>query len=127
MGSRTTNCRDRQAYKKSAGRADASETVTISFDAEEMASYEEKGAGCYVLEEGEYEISVRADSHNVLDSRTYSVGSTVTYDESNPRKSDDTAAVNQLQDAQERQMPPVRSVCKAACMQKEPPQQAKRA
>ncbi len=78
----------------------ASETVTISFDAEEMASYDEKGAGCYVLEEGEYEISVRADSHNVLDSRTYSVGSTVTYDESNPRKSDDTAAVNQLQDAQ---------------------------
>ena len=78
----------------------ASETVTITFDAEEMASYDEKGAGCYVLEKGDYIISVNSDSHTILDSKTYTVGSTVTFDESNPRKSDDIAAVNVLQDAQ---------------------------
>ena len=78
----------------------ASETVTITFDAEEMASYDEKGAGCYVLEKGDYIISVNSDSHTILDSRTYTVGSTVTFDESNPRKSDDIAAVNVLQDLQ---------------------------
>ena len=78
----------------------ASEVVTISFDAEDMASFDEKGAGCYVLEQGDYVISVNSDSHNVLDSKTYTVDSTITYDASNPRKSDDTAAVNVLQEAQ---------------------------
>ena len=78
----------------------ASETLTITFDAEDMASYDENGAGCYVLEEGDYVISVNADSHTILDSKTYHVGATVTYNEGNPRKSDDAAAVNQLQDAQ---------------------------
>ena len=78
----------------------ASETRTLSFDLEEMASYDEKGAGCYVLEAGDYEIAIKSDSHNLLDSRTYTVAETVTYDESNPRPSDDVAAVNVLQDAQ---------------------------
>ena len=78
----------------------ASETVTITFAAEDMASYDEKGAGCYVLEEGDYIISVNSDSHTVLDSKTFHVDTTTTYDESNPRQSDDIAAVNVLQDAQ---------------------------
>ena len=78
----------------------ASETVTITFDQEDMASFDEKGAGCYVLEQGDYIISVNADSHTILDQKTFTLGETVTYDESNPRKSDDQAAVNRLQDAQ---------------------------
>ncbi|RVU97686.1 beta-glucosidase [Coriobacteriales bacterium OH1046] len=78
----------------------ASQTITISFPVEDMASYDEDGAGCYVLEAGDYVISINADAHTVLDSRTYTVGSTITYDESNPRASDDVAAVNRLQDAQ---------------------------
>ena len=77
-----------------------SETVTITFDQEDMASYDEKGAGCYVLEKGDYVISVNADSHTILDQKTYKLADTVTYNESNPRKSDDVAATNQLQDAQ---------------------------
>ena len=72
----------------------ASETVTISFSAEDMASYDEKGAGCYVLEAGDYEISIQSDSHNQIDSRIYTVADTVTYDEDNARSTDAQAAVN---------------------------------
>ena len=74
----------------------ASQTITVSFDAEDMASYDTYGAGCYVLEAGDYQISINSDSHNVIASQTYTVDATVTYDESNPRSTDDTAAVNQF-------------------------------
>ena len=77
----------------------ASEKITITFNLEEMASYDESGTGCYVLEAGDYVISVKSDSHNELDSKVYTVSETVRYDESNPRPSDDQAAVNVLQDA----------------------------
>ncbi len=76
-----------------------SEKVTVTLETEELASFDELGAGCYVLEAGDYIISVKADSHRELDSRTYTVEETVTYDEDNPRPSDDTAAVSVLQDA----------------------------
>ena len=77
-----------------------SETLTMSFEFEELASYDEKGHGCYVLEAGDYEISIRSDSHTILDSKVLAQASEVVYDESNPRPSDDMAAVNRLQDAQ---------------------------
>ena len=77
----------------------ASETLTLSFDLEDLASYDEYGAGCYVLEAGDYVISIKSDSHNELDSKVYTQQKTVVYDESNPRPSDDQAAVNVLQDA----------------------------
>ncbi|MCC8099666.1 MAG: glycoside hydrolase family 3 C-terminal domain-containing protein [Clostridiales bacterium] len=73
-----------------------SETVSVSFNAEDMASYDTYGAGCYVLEAGEYTISINSDSHTVLDSFTYAVDETVTYDEDNPRSTDQVAAVNQF-------------------------------
>ncbi len=73
-----------------------SQTITVSFDAEDMASYDTYGAGCYVLEAGDYQISINSDSHNVIDSQTYTVASTVTYNESNPRSTDETAAVNEF-------------------------------
>ena len=73
-----------------------SQTITVSFDAEDMASYDTYGAGCYVLEAGDYQISINSDSHNVIDSQTYTVASTVTYDESNPRSTDETVAVNEF-------------------------------
>lgn len=74
----------------------ASETVHISFNAEDMASYDAHGAGCYVLESGNYIISINRDSHNILDSQTYKVANTITYDSSNPRSTDDIAATNQF-------------------------------
>jgi beta-glucosidase len=72
----------------------ASETVNISFDAEFMASYDNKTAKAYVLEAGDYVISINKDSHNVIDSKTYSVGTTVTYDGTNKRNSDKITATN---------------------------------
>ena len=76
--------------------AGASETVSFSIPLESLASYDSLNAKCYVLEAGDYAISVNSDSHNVLDSRTYTVAQTVTYNESNKRSSDETAAVNQF-------------------------------
>ena len=70
-----------------------SETVTISFKAEDMASFDYKGAGAYVLEAGDYIISINKDSHNVIASQTYTVDTTVTYDENNKRESDVEPAV----------------------------------
>ena len=70
--------------------------VTISFTAEDMASYDYLENGCYVLEAGDYEISINSDSHNVIDSVTYTVDEDIVYDEANPRSTDLTAAVNQF-------------------------------
>lgn len=74
----------------------ASETVSVTFAVEDMASYDERGSGCYVLEAGDYVISINENSHVVYDSETYTVENTVVYDESNPRSTDETAAVNQF-------------------------------
>ncbi len=74
----------------------ASETVSITINEEDMASYDDLTSGCYVLEEGDYEISVNANSHEVLDSKIYTVADTILYDEDNARSTDQTAAVNQF-------------------------------
>ena len=73
-----------------------SETVTITFTEEEMASYDGLNAKAYVLEAGDYEISLRTDAHTVVDTKTYTVDETVTYDENSSRSTDETAATNQL-------------------------------
>ena len=36
-----------------------------------MASYDENNAKAYVLEKGDYVISINSDSHTVLDQKTY--------------------------------------------------------
>ena len=77
-----------------------SETVKISFQVEDMASFDYQGAGAYVLESGDYIISINTDSHNVIDSKTYTVSSTVTYGEDNKRASDMVAATAQFGYAQ---------------------------
>lgn len=74
----------------------ASETLTLTFDIEDMASYDDQGNGCYVLESGAYEISLRTDSHTVVDTKVYNVDSTIVYDEENKRESDLIAATNQF-------------------------------
>ena len=76
----------------------ASETVTISFNVEDMASYDTYGEGCYVLEAGDYVISINSDSHTVLDSEVYNVASTVVY--SDGRSTDKTAPTNLFQDVE---------------------------
>jgi beta-glucosidase len=72
----------------------ASETVTISFAVEDMASYDATNAKAYVLDAGDYEISINKDSHNKIDSKTYTVDTTVTYDGTNKRSSDLVTATN---------------------------------
>ncbi len=74
----------------------ASETVTVTFTIEDMASYDDISAKAYVLEEGDYKISLRTDSHTVVDEKVYTVEDKITYDESNARSTDDTSATNQL-------------------------------
>lgn len=74
----------------------ASQTITISLNVEDLTSYDTYDEGCYVLEQGNYVISINANSHTVLDSRTYTVDTTVVYDETNARPSDAVAAVNQF-------------------------------
>lgn len=74
----------------------ASENVTVTFKAEDMASYDTYGKGCYVLEKGDYVISINADSHTVLDSKTYTVASDIVYDASNKRESDVEVADNKF-------------------------------
>lgn len=78
----------------------ASETISISFAVEDMASYDTYGEGCYVLEAGDYEISINTDAHNKIQSDTVTVGSTIVYDENNKRSSDEVAATNQFEFAE---------------------------
>lgn len=73
-----------------------SQTLTLTFNIEDMASYDYQNAQAYVLEAGDYEISLRSDSHTVIDSQTYNVADTVTYGEDNARSTDFVAATNQF-------------------------------
>ena len=82
----------------------ASETVTVAFTAEDMASFDAFGAGCYVLEAGDYEIRLMNNAHETIDSRTYTVKDTVVYGEGNPRSTDKTAAVAHFADVQNGQI-----------------------
>ena len=76
----------------------ASETVTVRFAVEDMASYDYLENGCYVLEAGNYQIKLMANAHDVIDSRDYTVDETIVYGADNPRASDGAAAVNQFND-----------------------------
>ena len=73
-----------------------SETVTVTFTEEDMASYDDINAKAYVLEAGDYEISLRTDSHTVVDTKTHTVDETITYSGENGRSTDETTATNQL-------------------------------
>ena len=76
-----------------------SQTVTVTFSIEDMASYDENNAKAYVLEKGDYVISINSDSHTVLDQKTYTAGDDVVYKGENKRASDDIAASNVFENA----------------------------
>ena len=71
-----------------------SETLTLTWKVEDMASYDTYGHGCYVLEKGDYIVSINSDSHNVIDSKTYAVSSDIVY--SDGRSTDQVAPANQF-------------------------------
>src|SRR5699024_10764321 len=78
----------------------ASETVTITFNEEDMASYDYQNAEAYVLESGDYQISINSDSHNEIDSQTYNVPETTTYSGDNMRPTEKTDVTNQFASAE---------------------------
>lgn len=57
----------------------ASETVTVTFDVRDMASWDTEGHGAYLLEAGTYEISVRSDVHTPLAQFEHVVAQDVVY------------------------------------------------
>lgn len=80
-----------------------SENMELHIPLENMVSYcsarnnGDGTTGCYLLEEGTYTISVRANAHTVLDSGQIVVPSTIWYDQDNPRSSEQNgAAVNRF-------------------------------
>ncbi|WHP16876.1 glycoside hydrolase family 3 protein [Cellulomonas sp. ES6] len=79
----------------------ASESVTIEIAVEDMASYDYADAAAYVLEAGDYELTVRTDSHTVAagtEPFTYTVDSDVVYSGENHRASDAAEVTNQFDD-----------------------------
>lgn len=79
----------------------ASETLTLTWKVEDMASYDTYGHGCYVLEKGDYVVSINADSHTVIDSQVYTVDSDVVY--SDGRSTDLTATTSKFDFAENTQ------------------------
>lgn len=77
-----------------------SQTISITFSYEDMASYDYGENGCYVLEQGAYEIKLMNNAHDLIDSRTVTVDSDIIYNDENAgaRSTDNTAAVNQFDD-----------------------------
>ena len=66
-----------------------------------MASYDDTTSKSYVLERGDYAITLNADSHTVIDSRTITVAGDVIYDDAHDgkRSTDQVTATNQFDDA----------------------------
>ena len=73
-----------------------SQTIKVSIPKERLASYDHQGHKAYVLERGTYEISIKSDSHHLIDHKDYMVGKDVVYGKGNPRPSDKAVATNHI-------------------------------
>ena len=73
-----------------------SEVVSIEFNLEDMASFDDREEMAYVLDAGDYIISINSDAHTVIKSQTYSVPSKIVYSGENKRSTDQIAATNLL-------------------------------
>lgn len=79
----------------------ASESLTLELPVEDMASYDHLGNRAYVLEAGDYAISLRTDSHTVAagtEPITYTVDEDVVYSGDNQRSTDLAEVTNQFDD-----------------------------
>ena len=87
--------------KTSLLEAGASETISFEIPLEDMASYDSSciktANGGYILEAGEYAISVRSDSHTVLAEETFTLDADIDYSTTG-RESDDAVANNLFDD-----------------------------
>ncbi len=75
----------------------ATETYTITFPVEDMASYDYAGSAAWVLEQGDYAVSIRENAHTEIAAQTWSLGETIVYDDG--RASDENTATNLFDDA----------------------------
>ena len=76
------------------------QTFTFHIPLESLASFDAHGHGCYVLEAGEYVISIRSNAHQEIASVSYTQNQDIVYNEENARPSDVTAATSQFQYAE---------------------------
>ena len=84
------------AFDKVSVAKNSSETVTLTFAKEDMASYcythkNDDGTntvGCYVLEEGDYTVTLGKNSHEEWETRKTHIGATEWFDNKNPRQSE---------------------------------------
>lgn len=67
---------------------------------EDMASYDYQDAEGYVLEDGTYEISLRSNSHNAIETKIYEVKETVRFSGDTHRSTDNITATNVFDFAQ---------------------------
>ena len=79
----------------------ASQTINFAINTEDMAAFDSEGikiqGGGYILEAGEYKISLRANSHTVLAEQAFTIAADVDYSK-NGRESDKIPAVNQFEE-----------------------------
>ena len=76
------------------------DTVTITMNYDDMASYDYKTEKCYVLDAGKYILSLRSDAHTVKNDLTheFTIDEKIVYrdDADGKRSSDEVEAVNQF-------------------------------
>ena len=82
--------------------AGGTEDVTITFNLEDMASYDYKTEKAYVLSAGEYTLSLRTDAHTVKDTanatHTFNLAERIVFSGENGRENDLQTAVNYFDD-----------------------------
>jgi len=73
-----------------------STNITFTINEEDFASFDYLNHKSYVLEKGDYVISINKDSHTIIDSVTHTVENEIVYGEDNKRSTDLVTAVNQF-------------------------------
>ena len=77
-----------------------SETLTVTWNRDSLASYDAVNAKVYVLEAGDYKISARSNSHDIISEKTYTVDAAQTFNTAdNTHDGDKIVATNQFDDA----------------------------
>lgn len=74
-----------------------SQIINISFSLEDIASYDYQDKKCYVLDKGEYEISIQKNSHEIIEYKKFTLDDQKDFD-STKRESDKSLATNKLDD-----------------------------
>lgn len=83
-----------------------SETVTLTMNVDDIASYDYTGEKCYVADEGTYKFNLQTDSHNIkegCDTMEYKVDEKRVYNDSGvgKRSTDEVVAENQFDEVSE--------------------------